>query len=1427
MTRSVFAADAVDGAHLEAINENDEQMVEGDENGQSGQDDEGEPDPDGDEDEPDDDGSVDLQEVSEVLTVTARRLAGLTLGRKFSNKKPGTNTSSNAAAIAKRKKTSHCSASGELGHWKDDDACPMKGKASSHSKMHDSRAPAKNSSYRMPAGQKVQQAFPVVHHEHGRVEIHDDAEFRNVFVRNMVNTPRFHVDEVQAFSTMDFIGKMVLDSARQRTCCGRDWFEAHSNFLAETFGLKCKEVPTSDAFQFGKGEPTTASFRAYIPVGIGNKPFVLASAVLTTNIPLLGSNKLLERLRGVIDMGNSSVFFAALDVTVPLQRLGGHFVVDLTQFPKECQPSKLKCWEEFSKTTDWRNPDPELVVSDELATAIEPPALRLQEAEPVSTTTFVSDAIRTTSMAPAMGDRCGQPADLRKELRDLHDRSCAPGVPTKGVASSLNSTLSGGEGGPKDLRPRQDKAVWEHTREVRTMPSVRSEVQMEPKHRAMGMHGLIALITIAIAMLREHSSTTSGIPGEEYLNQFVPPGVSRQIQASASSKSLYYDFLDLFQRTATGPDEPNAEHGHGRPDSHQHSGRTSADAGGHQKQLRPVPGGEQRGHHTCPGQQSSSSRLAPDDRGAIGGGSQRGDHGLRRRGALKRLKGDLNRAIQVYEAELSIYNNLPTVTDRPPPTMDLLELFAGSSKFTLYSKKYQLNALAPMDLQPGQDFRDDDVQREIYKILQRFKPWLLIMGIDCRLWSIFNENLNYGNNKELLEHLRAMELPLVQLACSVAILQAKAGRFFLLENPERSRLWSLPIIQEILKMPGVWSVVLDTGAWGAEIDGQMIIKSMRSVGNLPELDQVIEKRLDQQQRQWCQPIQDQMTKKSQEYPDALVHAILRHLRRVVQRLQPSRFNLYHAFAVAQPVQDLSPWTAIFDNIAQTFERGSKQPYTVEPTSALGQDMANLVRMDAVRIQVAHTPTTRRLPTSILLDISHRACVLQYTDGSRALELEHLPDLQFPKQRFVKPVQFAIFMYGTMREVQQPAEYSNDPLIPLRDLPTDITFPGLTQQHQVDQDTRRLVARLHLNLGHPSSQELSRMVAYYGGAPPAVNMCIQHLKCATCERLKPPQHPRPATTAKMTVGQFGDELQGDFVYIRTINGENVAVLGLLDRATGYHQAVTCPTKDSSAIFDKLMVVWLKPFGLPYRALLDPDPSFRGSFQQQLESLGVIVDYCPAESHWMIGAVERRNAILRMVMERLIDQWAAESIEDVEFLLAPALHALNSSTFTRGRTAFQAVFGRIPRLPGGLFTDETSITSSPTTLQEPNNLLAKMELARSEAQRHILELNVSQQLRRAILRKTNITKYPDLRPGQPCAFWRWQRKGQKKRGSWVISRFLSWDPSSPHKLAWVRNGNSSILVSIEQLRVATGFETWQPDEQDIKPLKMPELHSMSTW
>ena len=273
---------------------------------------------------------LDLEQLSQVLTVTARRLFGMTLGRKFSTKKPGS-SSNNAAAIAKRKQNSHCTACGERGHWKDDDACPMKGKPQSHAKGSEQRSPILKPKSTSASSQKPHQAFPVVHHEHGHVEIYDGDDFGNAFACNMVTVPSFHVHEVQAFSAVDFVGKMILDSACQRTCCGRQWYEAHANHLTEFFNLKCKQVPTQDIFQFGKGDPTVADFRSFLPSGIGSTPLIVATAVLPASIPLLGSNRLLERLAAIIDMGKGKVHFSSLNVTVPLLQTGGHFTVSLLQ----------------------------------------------------------------------------------------------------------------------------------------------------------------------------------------------------------------------------------------------------------------------------------------------------------------------------------------------------------------------------------------------------------------------------------------------------------------------------------------------------------------------------------------------------------------------------------------------------------------------------------------------------------------------------------------------------------------------------------------------------------------------------------------------------------------------------------------------------------------------------------------------------------------------------------------------------------------------------------------------------------------------------------------------------------------------------------------------------------------------------------------
>ena len=279
---------------------------------------------------------------------------------------------------------------------------------------------------------------------------------------------------------------------------------------------------------------------------------------------------------------------------------------------------------------------------------------------------------------------------------------------------------------------------------------------------------------------------------------------------------------------------------------------------------------------------------------------------------------------------------------------------------------------------------------------------------------------------------------------------------------------------------------------------------MNFLGNIPQLDEVLGQRLSPEDRQFCTPIQGSMTKKSQEYPDALVHLILKYLKKAIHLREPSRFAHFDVFPVAQPVADLSLWNDIVSHVERTFERSSKRPFNIDPSSDIGKKICDLVRMDAIRIQCASTPTTRRIPTALAFDAktTHRAALLQFADGSRELEVDNIEELELPKQRFHKTVKVAIFMYGEMRAVPdlQPAADHQNAALPLADLPTDITFPNLPSGHGISLEVRKTVARLHLNLGHPSQQELMRMIAYYGGAPANIITAVQHLKCSTCERL---------------------------------------------------------------------------------------------------------------------------------------------------------------------------------------------------------------------------------------------------------------------------------------------------------------------------------------
>ncbi|CAJ1448531.1 unnamed protein product [Effrenium voratum] len=306
----------------------------------------------------------------------------------------------------------------------------------------------------------------------------------------------------------------------------------------------------------------------------------------------------------------------------------------------------------------------------------------------------------------------------------------------------------------------------------------------------------------------------------------------------------------------------------------------------------------------------------------------------------------------------------------------------------------------------------------------------------------------------------------------------------------------------------------------------------------------------------------------------------------------------------------------------------------------------------------------------------------------------------------------------------------------------------------DPEDASAVTRMRLNLGHPTQKELIRMLAWQG-----IN------------------HP---------------------------------VLGVIDQSTLLHQAARLPDFLPETTKDIFKWLWCKPYGFPYNLRIDQGGNFGGAFRTYMEGHGVMLDIIPAETRWRIGLIERRNSILRDTLERVIDSQAVTDTQGFEDALDASVHAMNSFTYSHGRPAYMAVFGQIPRVPGGLLQDNRSLCYKP----EQTDNFTRPEILRAEAVKALAEINASAALRRALLRKTATTIRRDLLPGQPTAFWRWQNprgRTTRKRGGWTMARFLSYDPDL--KSAWVHSGTTTMQVAVEQVRAACGFESWTPDKGDI--------------
>ena len=1207
------------------------------------------------------------------------------------------------------------------------------------------------------------------------------------------------------------VGLMVLDTACQRTCCGTQWLSQQVQLLSH-HRLSVKHVGICEAFQFGRGQPLYAKDRVYMPVTLGGKLFLIGSSVVETSIPLLASSSFMELLDTVVDLGKQQVLFRALGVCVPILKINGHLAVSISDFFEHVHEDSV--WHELSKPFFWKQPHPEIVIPRELLD-LKPQ----QEQDQPSGVFAVSDASSASSTMAAALEASAPDAPQLGDHDHSHD--VPHGEVGHGTAKLAQSSRDRGPSSrTRDVGPGHESATvppigmhssrLEEVRQshwqLRSMHSVPHSSTVGSPRTSMGGNWSRAIgkLFFAAALTFKYFAGFAEIPENNHFQ-----GQSQESGLSIFSESFERSFCST-SSTACAPGLESGHRGQSSSDPSRADAEVDADGG---RGWQPSDGLAGNGKSARSIRVGRGRRLMSD-------------------GHKKYLIGKLRKARHALKVEADTYEVLANNHRKFRNKVDILETFAGNANISKKASNFGLKAAMPLDYNTGVDLSTVQGQNQCSRLRRSLRPLVLVQGIHCTPWLIMQENMNYQDRMDELESIRDQERPTLDQAMKWCCEQHDDGNYYLIENPQSSRLWTQQCVENMIAYTGGQAVTCHAGAYGGtNSKGQLIKKTYQFVSNNSLLLEFLCKKLDPLQLQQCVPLEGKEVTLSQHYPEGLVHAILKGIKKVARLKDPARFQVNKVYATfSQPLGGQQEWRHVLSLASDYMSKVSSKDLILHETDPLYVQIQDLLPWQLTRIQISSKPIVNRQPT--LIPYTHRGSALKYVDKLEVdVTVEDLSEIHLPRSRFKSPVELGIFWYGYPNEIdeqlgipaaeamirdQLPVDDAGT-LLPTTSTPTttneifhdEIAFPNVSG---IDRSIKVSVSRMHKNLGHLPPAEMLKLLAMNGITSDQVIKCIKAMQCAACLRSRGPLRPNPASPPQY-VGQFADNLQADIFYLRDLTSKNHPILGVICEATHLHCAARLTTRNPVEVFEAFRSIWLHNFGYPLRLSVDDDGAFKAEFDDRVSEGGTFLRVVPGEAHHQIGVIERHNGTLRMLLERIVDSMPCMQGSDIDLALVSALQAKNSATWSSGRPPYIAAFGKIPRFGVDLLSDPRALVSGSNRSEAQQ----QSALMRCEALKALAEASASSTLRRALLRKSAQQLQLEPQPGSLLAYWRWTTRSHRKRGGYRIARYLGRDPDGS---LWLQSGNNTVRVAENQVRDVFGYEDYIPDRQDLEALKNAE-------
>ncbi|CAK0841380.1 unnamed protein product, partial [Prorocentrum cordatum] len=354
----------------------------------------------------------------------------------------------------------------------------------------------------------------------------------------------------------------------------------------------------------------------------------------------------------------------------------------------------------------------------------------------------------------------------------------------------------------------------------------------------------------------------------------------------------------------------------------------------------------------------------------------------------------------------------------------------------------------------------------------------------------------------------------------------------------------------------------------------------------------------------------------------------------------------------------------------------------------------------------------------------------------------------------------------------------------------------------------MLKRLHVNLGHPTNEDLGRSLRLKG-AKSATVQAVKGLICGVCRSQQRPSARRPAHLH--FVQDFGDDVGFDCFELKDVDGKSYWYFSIVDLATTFHVAtlIDCHTsQEFAAAFERCWASWA---GVPDRVHFDMEKGFGGALSELFQSFNTVQLPIAGQAHRQLGRVERQGAWWKELAARTIEHSSIRGEDEMRTLAIMVSGAKNSLRRRAGFSPAQWVLGRDPKMPGDV-VDDTANYSAHSLAANGENIRRRYAI-RTAARESFMRMQNDDQLRRAMLARARTVATP-LSVGEMCYVFRQVKKKEQreqhnrnaKKGIWRGPCVVIGHQGEN---TWVSLGGHAMLVAPEHIKALAPDDVWFPN------------------